>query len=127
MLAKAFLIFNGVVYLALAAWCTLAPAKTSEALGFGLNTPSSRSEYIVVYGGLEAAMAAFFLLCAFRPNSIELGLWYGLITYGCLTLWRIGTLVFLEGPFSKFIYAVAPFEAAMAIVAGVLLWRMKSG
>lgn len=119
---KAFLIFNGVLYIALALWCTILPTQTSQAIGFGLPNNSARSEYIVVYGGLELAMGAFFLLCAFRPGMIGAGLWFALLTYGCLMIFRWGTILTLKD-LSAFIYTMVAVETAMTAVSAWLVWR----
>jgi len=121
-MAKAFLIVNGVLYIALALWCTLLPMKTSSAIGFGLPNSSAKSEYLVVYGGLELAMGAFFLLCAFRSGMLEAGLWFALLTYGCLMVYRWATIFALKD-LSSFIYTIVVVETVMALAAGWLLWR----
>ncbi|MEM6258567.1 MAG: DUF4345 family protein [Planctomycetota bacterium] len=124
-MAQAFLIVNGVLYIGLALWCTLLPMKTSAAIGFGLPNSSAKSEYLVVYGGLELAMGAFFLLCAFSPGMTEAGLWFGLLTYGCLTAYRWATIITLKS-LSMFIYSIVVLETVMAGLAAWLVWRQVS-
>ncbi|MFK7789015.1 MAG: DUF4345 family protein [Phycisphaeraceae bacterium] len=124
-MAKTFLIVNGVLYIGLALWCTLLPMKTSAAIGFGLPNSSAKSEYLVVYGGLELAMGAFFLLCAFKVNMLEAGLWFSLLTYGCLMLYRWGTIIALKD-LSSFIYTMVAVETVMTVVSAWLLWRQSS-
>ena len=124
-MAKTFLIVNGVLYIALAAWCTLLPMKTSSAIGFGLPNNSAKSEYLVVYGGLELAMGLFFLLCAFKVNMLEAGLWFSLLTYGCLMVYRWST-IFALSDLSSFIYSMVVVETTMTAVSAWLLWRHTS-
>jgi len=121
-MAKIFLIVNGVLYVALALWCTLLPTQTSQAIGFGLPNNSARSEYIVVYGGLELAMGAFFLLCAFKQNMTEAGLWFALLTYGCLMLYRWSTIFALKD-LSAFIYTMVVVETTMTALSAYLVYR----
>ena len=121
MLAKLFLIANGVLYLGLALWCTLKPTSTSAAIGYQLPDNSARSEYLVVYGGLEVALGAFFLLCAFRRDMLETGLIFAAITYSCLMLYRWGTIILLKD-LSTFIYAMVSVETVMTLCALLLLW-----
>lgn len=121
-MVKAFLLFNGVLYVALGLWCTILPTKTSQAIGFGLPNNSARSEYIVVYGGLELAMGAFFLLCALRSGMTEAGLWFGLLTYACLAAFRWGTILTLKD-LSAFIYTMVVVETVMAGLAAWLVWQ----
>lgn len=120
---KAFLIVNGILYIALALWCTVLPMKTSSAIGFGLPNNSAKSEYLVVYGGLELAMGAFFLLCAFRSNMTEAGLWFALLTYCCLMVYRWGTILTLSD-LSAFIYTMVAVETVMTALSAWLLWRV---
>ena len=124
-MAKTFLIVNGVLYIGLALWCTLLPMKTSSAIGFGLPNDSAKSEYLVVYGGLELAMGAFFLLCAFRQNMTEAGLWFALLTYACLLVYRWSTIFALKD-LSSFIYAMVAVETIMTVVSAWLVWRFKA-
>lgn len=124
-MSQAFLILNGVLYIALAAWCTILPMKTSAAIGFGLPNSSAKSEYLVVYGGLELAMGLFFLLCAFKANMLEAGLWFALLTYGCLMLYRWSTIFALKD-LSMFIYSMVAVETLMTAVSAWLLWRQSA-
>ena len=122
---KAFLMFNGVLYVALALWCTILPTQTSSAIGFGLPNNSARSEYIVVYGGLELAMGAFFLLCALKPGMTEAGLWFALLTYGCLMVYRWST-IFTLSDLSSFIYTMVAVETTMTALSAWLVWRYQT-
>ncbi len=124
-MAKLFLIVNGVLYLALALWCTVQPTKTSQAIGYALPDNSARSEYIVVYGGLELAMGLFFLLCALRPTMIESGLWFALLTYACLMVYRWATIFTLKD-LSMFIYSMVALETTMALLSAWLVWRNQA-
>lgn len=118
---KLFLIVNGVLYIGLALWCTILPTQTSQAIGFGLPNNSAKSEYIVVYGGLELAMGAFFLLCAFRGSMTEAGLWFALLTYSCLMIYRWSTIFALKD-LSSFIYTMVAVETTMTALSAWLVW-----
>jgi hypothetical protein len=124
MLAAIYLGFQALLYVALAAWCTLAPDGTSKALGFGLTNGSARSEYITVYGGLELGMGIFFLLTALNPDWRRMGVLFALCTYGCLALFRLGTLIFVPdvGTFPKLMIGL---EATMAVLAALLFFGAR--
>ncbi|MFI4860510.1 MAG: DUF4345 family protein [Phycisphaerales bacterium JB063] len=122
MIAQLFLAFNGVLYIALAAWCTLAPNQTAAAIGFGINNSSAKSEYLTVYGGLELGMGLFFLLAAWRTGMVEAGLWFAALSYAALAVYRIITVVTMND-LSAFIYTVAIVEPAMALLSIALLAR----
>ena len=59
--------FNVVAYVVFALWCTIRPEQTARFLGFSLDGWKGQAEYVAVYGGIEAAFAVFFALCALRP------------------------------------------------------------
>lgn len=127
MLAKYFLILNGVLYVLLGIWCAALPGKSASAVGFDLPTNGGKSEFITVYGGLEVSMGLFFLFCAFyKPSAqtdlVTVGLWYSLITYACLMLFRWGTIIALRD-LSTFVYAMVAVETTMTLLSAVLLWR----
>ncbi|XAM01489.1 DUF4345 family protein [Phycisphaeraceae bacterium D3-23] len=122
MIAQLFLAFNGVLYIALAAWCTIAPSKTATAIGFGIENSSAKSEYLTVYGGLELGMGLFFLLAAWRTGMVEAGLWFAALSYAALAIYRLITVATMND-LSAFIYTLVIFEPAMAILSGVLLAR----
>lgn len=118
-MATGFLWLNALMYVAFAAWCTLLPTKTSEAIGFAFTKASGKSEYITVYGGLEMGLALFFLFAALSPSLRTAGLLFALLLYGCLALWRIGTVLTLDG-LGAFPYAMLSIEVSFAGVAGWL-------
>ena len=127
MLEKSFLIFNGALYLALGIWCAALTSQTSQAVGFNLASNGGKSEFITVYGGLEVSMGLFFLFCAFyKPTAggdlVTVGLWYSLITYACLMLFRWGTILAIKD-LSFFVYSMVALETSFTLISALLLWR----
>lgn len=117
-----YLAVNALAYLGFAAWCTILPDKTSSAIGFDLTNASAKSEYITVYGGLELGMALFFLVAAINPQMRAAGILFALLLYGCLALFRLGTLLALDDV-GKFPYAMFSIEVPMALLAAWLWFR----
>ncbi|MGE0190861.1 MAG: hypothetical protein AB7T63_02360 [Planctomycetota bacterium] len=117
-----WLAFNALMYLGLAAWCTLLPDRTAEAIGFAFAKPGARSEYITVYGGMEAGLGVFFALAAWVPAWRETGLLLGLCLYAGLALWRLGTFLRIDGitGFPRIAFAL---EAALLVTAAILWVR----
>ena len=70
-------------------------------------------------------MGAFFLLCAFKPSMLEAGLWFGLLTYGCLAIYRWATIFALKD-LSAFIYTIVVVETVMALAAAWLVWQQAT-
>ena len=89
MAARIFLAVVGGVYLALAVWCSVVPERTAKAVGFELTGGSGRSEFLVVYGGLELALGIAFLMPLLRkkmdPRPV---LQLCTLVHGCLVAFR---------------------------------------
>lgn len=121
MAALVFLVFQGVLYAGLAAWCTLDPFGTSAALGFDLTSASGVSEYVTVYGGLELGLAAFFFLAASVAAWRVPGVLFALCLYGCLALFRLGTLLFVPGVQGIPVFMFG-FETTMFALSALVWW-----
>ena len=85
---RVFLAIVGVAYIALAVWCSVAPGKTSQAVGFDLQPGSGQSEFLVVYGGLELALGILFLSPLVRNEQTLFSLQACLIIHACLVVFR---------------------------------------
>ncbi len=120
-----YLWFNAVAYALFAIWCTVAPSATAAGIGYGLPTNSAKSEYITVYGGLEMALAIFFLLGALRDDLRWPAFVFALCLYSSLVVFRLGTLVTLPG-LSRTIYILFALEATLAVIGWVLYLRRAS-
>lgn len=55
------------IYFALAVWCSLDPETTTRTVGFERIGGSGRSEFLVIYGGLESP-GIFASLAVAIPN-----------------------------------------------------------
>lgn len=123
-MTAAYLALNGILYVLFALWCTAFPAKTAGALGFAFQNGSGKSEYITVYGGLEAGVAIFFLLAAIRPGMRDAGLLFAICFYACLVLWRIPTLLLIPGvQRTTYFFAGAEFVLLLGALAVRFLVR----
>ena len=121
-MAIPFLALNAVIYLGLGLWCTLDPTGTSRAIGFEFAKPSAKSEYVTVYGGLEFGMGLFFALAAWHEPLRYGGLWFALLTYACLALFRVGTLIAYD-EVGRFPWIMLTIEAPMALLAAWLVFK----
>lgn len=125
MWARIFLSAVGVVYGVLAVWCSLDPTTTSKKVGFDLVSDSGRSEFLVVYGGLEFGLALAFLLPLWRTEYTEPMLWFCVILHGCLVLFR--TVSFWVYPdTSVFTARLAIGEWAIFLAGCLVLWRFAT-
>ena len=120
-MAKVVLGLFGLLYAALGVWCIVAPEMTSKKVGLYLVGAAGKSEFIVVYGGLEIALGVFFLVCGFDPQLNRAGLLLAVISSVCLALARTATVLLVPCvPRSTFTFYAA--EVAMAAVAGVAFY-----
>jgi len=116
------LILFGLLYLVLGVWCTVAPESTARAVGFELVGGAGRSEFIVVYGGLELALGAFFLLCGLDASLHRAGLLLATISSFCLAIARAATLLLVpDVPDSTYPFFAA--EVVMSLAAGAAYLR----
>jgi hypothetical protein len=126
MRARIFLAAGGGLYAYLAWWCSVSPGETSQLVGFQLVGGSGRSEFLTVYGGLEAGMAAIFLMPLLRPA----------LQYSALlncTLIHLGLVAFRTAGFVLFTdiqtmtMKLAAGEWVILILSGLLLWKSPKG
>lgn len=119
----AYLAFNAVLYTVFALWCALAPRQTSGFLGLTYSNPAGESEYLTVYGGLQAGLAVFYALATFLPEHRKSALLLSLALYGGIVLLRTIAglrLGFGELGNARFAYGL---EIVLLVVALVLVLR----
>lgn len=114
-----FLYLNAVLYAVFAAWCTFKPGSTAASMGYARLEPSGRSEYLVVYGGLQLGLAAVFAYCA-RTGELRVGLLLALALYVPIVAYRLVTVARFR-PVGATTRWVAGLEAAL-LAASVALW-----
>ncbi len=115
-----YLYANAALYAAFALWITLSPWKTSVAIGYESLTSSGRSEYLVVYGGLQLGLAAFFALLAVNVQMHRLGLLFSVCLYVPIVLYRLIT-VGRFWPVESTTLIVGALEVVLLVAAIALL------
>ena len=83
-----YLAFNAVLYAVFSVWCALAPERTSAFLGLVRANPGGESEYLAVYGGLQAGFAAFYGLALLLPDHRRTAVLFSLLLYGGIVVFR---------------------------------------
>ncbi len=115
---KAYLLVNSALYALFALWCTLKATNTATNLGYVTLNNSGRSEYLVIYGGLQVGLAILFFLLARDAAHhklgmlISLGIYAPIVIYRWLTIWKFS-------PVSPMTLYVGALETVLLIVA---LW-----
>jgi len=120
-MAKFYFYVNAVLYVALAAWCTLKHQQTSAASGYLALSASGHSEYLVVYGGLQIGLAIFYAYIASQPAYVSLGVVFSVMLYAPIVLFRVVT-VMLNWPVSPVTLATGSLELIL-LIWSVMLWR----
>ncbi|SFN13264.1 DUF4345 domain-containing protein [Dokdonella immobilis] len=118
-MAAVYLWINAVLYALLALWCTVLPTRTSQAIGFIELSSSGRSEYAVIYGGMQFGFAFLFAWAALSGNH-RFGLIFSLAIYVPILLFRIVS-VLRFWPVSATTLATGALEVLLT-AAAIALW-----
>lgn len=121
IVSRVFLAAVGFIYLYLACWCSLLPIQTSQLVGFDLKPGSGQSEFFVIYGGLELALAVIFLIPLIRSKQIENSLLVCLIVHACIVLFR-SVSFFLYTDIQPMTRKLAFYEWLIFLGAAALVW-----
>jgi hypothetical protein len=111
-----YLYLNAALYACFALWCTFAAEKTSVNLGYLSLAPGGRSEYLVIYGGLQLGLAGAFWLLARQPELNRVGVVFALVLYGPIVVYRIVTL-FRFWPVATLTVATGCLETVLLLAA----------
>jgi hypothetical protein len=93
MTMQTYLYVNAFLYGLFAVWCTVKATGTAHSLGYLQLSNGGRSEYLVIYGGLQAGLAILFWLLAREPHYHRLGVMVALGLYVPIVLYRAITTV----------------------------------
>jgi len=119
---KSYLVLNAVLYLGLVVWCSLRHEQTSRAGGFVSLDNSGHSEYLVIYGGLQLGIAAFYGYLAASPVLHRTGIVFSLMLYLPIVLYRIVTVIAYR-PVSGITLGTGALELALLAGAAILFFR----
>jgi hypothetical protein len=121
-----YLAVNAVLYGAFSIWCTLDPRTTANWLGLTTTGAGGESEYLAVYGGLQAGLAVGYGLAVCMPETRPTALLWSVALYGGLVGWRsiaLFRLGFEALGNARFAFGL---EIVLLLAAIVLLWRRGS-
>jgi hypothetical protein len=104
----------GLLYLGLGVWCLLAPDRAASAVGLSFADASGRSEFLVVYGGLEIGLGLFLVRSSRSAEFERAGLLLLFISSFCLALTRLVT-VFALSDLRPSTFGLLATEIAMTV------------
>lgn len=120
-MAAVYLYLNAILYATFALWCTLAAQSTALNIGYAALTRGGRSEYLVVYGGLQAGLAIIFFILARESERQRLGIMLSVALYAPIVVYRLATLVQFS-PVGRTTLATAALEGTLLSMALALLF-----
>ena len=124
-MAAIYLYVNAGLYLLFAVWCTVAAPTTAVNLGYKTLSAGGRSEYLVIYGGLQVGLALIFFLLARNPAYLRLGITLSVALYAPIVLYRAVTVA-MNWPVAGLTLATGALELVLLIAALILLGQSAS-
>lgn len=121
---KTYLLANAALYALFVLWCTLGKAHTARASGYETLSRDGWVEYLVIYGGLQLGLAAFYAYTALNPQYHRIALIFSLFIYAAIVIYRLGAMT-AYWPVSRVTLGVAALEIGLLIWA--ILVFIKSG
>ena len=119
-----YLYMNAAMYSFFAVWQTLSPWKTAAALGFEVMANAARSEYLVVYGGFQFGLAAFFIWAARSDSHRRAGLMLALCLYVPIVPYRILS-IWKFWPVSTVLLSIGTLEVVLLITGLALFFAAR--
>lgn len=119
---RIFLAVVGAAYLLLAAWCAVKPQQTSASIGYSFLNGSGRSEYFVIYGGLQAALGLMFLAPLWNSSYTGPALGACLLLHGLIVVFRSLSFA-LYADVQSMTYMLAGVEW-LILIGSVVVWWM---
>ena len=119
---QVYLYLNCALYALFAAWCTVAPASTATNLGYLSLSPGGRSEYLVIYGGIQVGLAILFGLLARQSDYWRLGMMISIGLYAPIVLYRAVTVA-RNWPVGGLTAGTGVLETVLLAAALVIFFR----
>lgn len=116
---------SGLSYLAFGLALTVAPIEVLTRIDVQVTGAIADTEIRAFYGGLELALGALILACAFAPARRRDGLLLTALSYGGIGLTRIGSML-VTGDDSSFLRFAAGTEIGFLLIAGLLWWQSRT-
>jgi len=120
---KAYLLTNAALYAVFAVWCTIGANRTATSLGYVTRNSGGQGEYLVIYGGLQFGLAAFFWWSTRNAQHLYAGLMLALALYVPIVAYRLATIL-KYWPVPSLTLGVAALEVAL-LAWGVLVLNQQ--
>lgn len=117
---------NAIIYLLFALWCSLRKEQTALASGYQSLDNSGWNEYLVIYGGLQLGLAAFFAYLATNLEFQKVGIIFSLFIYIGIVAYRLIGIYSLW-PVKPVTLAIATMESVLLLGAVVAYFALPKG
>ena len=108
----------GFLYFASGLWCAFQLDLATNFLGFYNLSEKGVGEFFSVYGGLQVGIGLAIVLCSFRDNYREAGVYFSAIFSTLLVVFRLSSFVLYGGLESFAIMAV------LEVLIAFILWKI---
>lgn len=127
MLGRLILGAIGAAYGFLAFWSVTNVDTTTKAVGLSLQPGAGQSEFLVLYGGLQAAIGALLLIPAVCNRNVALALKACVLLHSFIVAARLLSLVLYAGmPTTTFVFAGLEIAILILSIVGAISARMKT-
>lgn len=120
------LVLSGLSLLAFGGAITYAPLQILALADVVTSGAHAEVELRAFYGGLELALGALILICAWRPERRRDGLWLTLFVYAGIGITR-GLGMLMQDVHSNFLVVALIVELGIAALAAVALVLLRGG
>lgn len=121
MTTKVFLLVAGLLYGALAVYCVARPQVAADTVHLAREGAGGKSEFLVIYGGLELALAVLFVLPILGQYPARPALISFLVIHILLVAFRTASFLAF-GPLPGSTVNLAIGEWVLLIAGLLVLW-----
>jgi len=121
MPTKVFLLMAGMLYAALSLYCTARPQAAADTVHLAREGAGGKSEFLVIYGGLELALAVLFVLPILGRFPARPALIAFLVIHTLLVVFRTASFV-AYGPLPGSTTNLAVGEWILLLGGLLVLW-----
>ncbi len=123
MLSKAILWLSGVVFTSYGLACLVSPALPAGYAGLIMSSGDAYAEIGAMYGGLQAGVGIYCIICALKPSLTRGGLLLLAIAIGSLAFGRAYSTYTTDDAVTVYTWAAMIYEFSTATIAAFALQR----
>ncbi|MEO0438096.1 MAG: DUF4345 family protein [Pseudomonadota bacterium] len=126
-MARAFLIFVGLVFAGYGVACAIDPSLAARLAGLATENGDGFAELGAMYGGLQSGIGVFCIIAGLSDRHRDSGLLLLLLGIGALAVLRGASTLRTEDLVSSYTWGALAFESFVTGTAAALLLRSNQG